>query len=78
MQFFVRLLLGVEMKVLDLGHIETAPKAIKEQLTIERDVLRRFGFRDDELRIVECDNYKWQIVPANKGASDDRPCTGEN
>jgi hypothetical protein len=54
----------VHTKVLDLGHIETAPKSIKEQLTIERDVLRRFGFRDDELWIVECDNYKWQIVPA--------------
>ena len=57
------------MKVLDLGHIETAPKAIKEQLTIERNVLRRFGFHDDELRIVECDNYKWQIVPANREVS---------
>ena len=50
-------------KVLGLGHMETAPKAIKDQLTIERDVLRRFGFRDDEMRIVECDAYKWQIVP---------------
>lgn len=69
---------GVEMKILDLGHIETAPKAIKEQLTIERDVLRRFGFRDDELRIVECDNYKWQIVPANKGASDERSRTSKD
>ena len=57
-------------KVLDLGHIETAPKAIKEQLTIERDVLRRFGFCDDEMRIIECDNYKWQIVPV------DNPSTG--
>jgi hypothetical protein len=66
------------MKVLDLGHIETAPKAIKEQLTIERDVFRRFGFRDDELRIVECDNYKWQIVPANKGASDERSRTSKD
>jgi hypothetical protein len=59
-------------KVLNLTHIETAPKAIKEQLTIERDVLRRFGFRDDELRIVECENYKWQIVPANKEGDDGR------
>jgi len=54
------------MKVLDLGHIKTTPKAIREQLTIELDVLRRFGFRDDELRIVGCENYKWQIVPANE------------
>ena len=60
------------MKVLDLGHIETAPKAIKEQLTIERDVLRRFGFQDNELRIIECDNYKWQIVPAKKEGSNER------
>ena len=60
------------MKILDLGHIETAPKAIKEQLTIERDVFRRFGFRDDELWIVECDSYKWQIVPANKEGSNER------
>ena len=60
------------MKVLVLGHIETAPKAIREQLTIERDVLRRFGFRDDELRIVECDNYRWQIVPVKKEGDDGR------
>ena len=59
------------MKVLDLGYIETAPKAIKDQLTIERDVLRRFGFRDEELRIVEHENYKWQIVPAHKEKTDE-------
>ena len=59
-------------KVLNLSHIETAPKAIKKQLTIERDVLRRFGFSDDELRIVECENYKWQIVPAKQEGSNER------
>lgn len=49
--------------VLDLCHIETAPPLLKEKLSRERDVLRSFGFRDDELRIVEFDNYEWQIVP---------------
>lgn len=56
-------------KVLSLEHIQTAPKAIKDQLTIERDVLRRFGFRDDEMRIIECDKYKWQIVPVDTESS---------
>lgn len=60
-------------RVLDLGHIETAPKAIKEQLTIEREVLRRFGFNDEELRIVECDNYKWQIIPAKHASDNESP-----